>query len=287
MTDQLLHDPDTHRLGKADAKPPHADAEEFVDFEKAEAIVSVPANIINSASVRGGAPFSIPLAMYLNDREGDCTCAGAGNMKRVLSRGADAISDDTVQQGYVYTTKQEGAAFDPATGANDNGCVEIDVLDNWVKVPLFGGGLLGHAAVNYRLQKRRRLALYLFGALYPGWQLSTDQQRQAIWAPGPARPGSWGGHCAPIFDDFTDLSVFPGRVINGVPIPSDIEEILSLGTWGGYKLARGSYVPWACDELHIPFLQDRVDSIATDPVLSQIVDEPKLRAYLATFQPES
>lgn len=288
MTDsQLLHHPDTHRLGKKDAKPPHAMLTEFVDFEQAAATIDVPANIINSSSSEGGAAEGVALAMYLNDREGDCTCAGVGNKLRVDSDDGTEVTDDDVQTVYVGVTGAEGGAFDPSTGNNDNGCVELDVLD-WVTAKGIGGiKILGHAGVDPANDAQRRMALYLAGALYSGEQLSTDQQSQQIWEPGAAAAGSWGGHCTLHVDEYTELS--SGLTIGGVPIPANIPGgfVFAIGTWGGYKPCAGTYIPFAYDELHAILTQQWLDRVKTDPVLSAIVDVSKLEAYFKTLQPEA
>lgn len=275
---EFLHHPDHCRLGKNDPKPPHIDFEELVDVERVNAENEIPANIVTSLDANGN---PIPLAMYLNDSEGDCTIAGAGNTLRVDSDGELEITDEDVQAGYVAVTAEEGAAYDPATGANDNGCAELDVLDYWVKVGIGGNRLLAHAGVKFRNQLARRTALWMCGPLYPGWQLSTDQQTQAIWAPGPAAAGSWGGHCAPIADDYTEIPA--GRIIAGVQIPADIEEILVLLTWGSRKPARGSYVDFACDELHVPLTDRWLARNQGNPAINMAA----LTAYLKTLGRES
>lgn len=283
----LVHDPSTHFLGKRDAKKPHAMLAEFVDFEKADATLDVPANIINSSLTDGGPAGAVQLAMYLNDREGDCTCAGIGNKLRTDSNDAEEVTDDDVQAVYVGVTGEEGAAYDPATGANDNGCAEIDVLD-WVTQKGIGGvKILGHAYVNPTNDKQRRIALYLCGALYDGIQLSTDNQSQQIWEPGPAAAGSWGGHCVVTCDEYTEIT--PGLTIGGVPIPSDIPGgfAFAVETWGGYKPCAGTYIPFAFDELHAVLTQQWLDKVKADPTLSQIINVAAIEAYFQSLQQES
>ena len=234
------------RLGKTEASAPHAMLRDFVDMERYEATTVIPANVVNSLDANGQ---PVVLAMYGNDKQGDCTIAGIGNILRVDSLDALEITDGDVEAAYVAVTGQEGAAYDPATGANDNGCNEVDVLDFWTGSGVGGNRLLGHAGVDYSSDREIRMALHLCGPLYPGWQLSTDQQTQPIWQPGRARPGSWGGHCAPIADYYTAIPA--GLVVGGTPIPSGVyRRILSLMTWGGYRPCDGNYVNFACDELH-------------------------------------
>lgn len=282
MTAELIHSPDTHRLGKNEAKAPHAMLSEFVDVERVSAEEEIPANIVNSGLAADGSEgMTVALAMYLNDNEGDCTCAGIGNTYRVVSDGKIEIADDNVQTGYVAVTGKEGAAYDPATGQNDNGCAELDVLD-YATTEGFGGvKVLGHAGVDMTNTLEARTALYLTGSLYIGAELSTDQQTQEIWTPGKAAAGSWGGHCPPLFDWYTQIPV--GLTIGGVAIPSNLGDILALGTWGAYKAATGSYVPFAVDEGHALFTQSWLDLHAENPA----INVSALTAYFKTLQPES
>lgn len=280
---QRLHDPDTHRLGKKEAVKPHAMLSDFVDFEKAQAAITVPANIVNSAVSADGPPMSIALAMYLNDREGDCTCAGVANTLRLNSNGSKQVTDDDVQAAYVAVTAKEnsGQGYNPQTGANDNGCIEVDVLDYWVASGVGGDKLLGHAGVDMTNEQQWRMALYLSGSLYPGWALSTDQQSQQIWDKGAAAAGSWGGHCAPIVDHWTQIPT--GLVIGGATIDSSLGEVFNVATWGGYKACAKGFIPFACDEGHV---------LITDAWLPKaqqlgIIDQAGLDAYLKTLQSET
>lgn len=268
----LLHDPETNRLGKADAKPPHVMLEEFVDFEMLDATDPVPANIVNSQDQAGK---TIALSMYLNDRWGDCTCAGVGNVLRIDSDGKLQISNQAVETGYVAVTGLEGAAFNPATGANDNGCAELDVLDYWVKTGFAGNRLLGHAGVSVKNIAQIRRALHLTGPLYPGFQLSTDQQSQSIWKPGPAAAGSWGGHCPPLVDWYTQIP--QGLVIGGVPIPASLGQILAFATWGALKPGTEPYIPFACDEVHALITDVWLARNAGNPAINMAA----LKTYLA------
>lgn len=279
----LLHDPDTHKLGKTDAKPPHIMLGDFFDIERAAAENPPPANIINSLDANGN---PIALQMYLNNEYGDCTCAGVGNTLLVDSDGEVEIADSDVLTAYQAVTAEEGAEFEPGPPpVNDNGCNEIDVLDYWTKVGIGGNKLIAHAGVNYNNQLERRIALNECGPLYPGWQLSTDNQNQEIWAPGPAAAGSWGGHCAIIMDDFTEIPanrIIPTAALP-ILIPKDILEILVIGTWGTRQLARGSWVWFACDELHVPLTSAWLARNENNPALNLAA----LQAFIKTQHPES
>lgn len=253
----LLHHPDHHRTGKLDAKPARTNVEEFIDLEQAERLC--PQVVDNT---RDG---SIPLAMYLNNHEGCCTFAGIGNTLRVNSGGKVQLTDGDIQTGYVDVTRQEGAAFNPATGANDNGCAEIDVLDYWARVGVGGNKLLGHAGVNIKDPVAVKVVCWLAGSVYPGWQLSIAQQSQAIWdaASGASgQPGSWGGHCAPIF------AVTPSGLI--------------LGTWAIYKPATFAFASAYGDEGHMLITSAWLEANVGNPLINQAA----LTSLLAKFQRE-
>jgi hypothetical protein len=107
---------------------------------------------------------------------------------------------------------------------------------------------------------------WLFGSLYPGWQLSVAQQSQTVWdvdTSANGKPGSWGGHCAPIFDILTDAAW--------------------IGTWGAYKQATLAFIPYYADEGHA-LIKDAW--IAANQG-SQVVNVAALTADLAKLSPEN
>lgn len=144
---------------------------------------------------------TVPWGMYFNDAEGDCTIAGTAHMVITWTANAGAVvlpDPAGIQSGYVTITGQEGAAFDPATGANDNGCVELDVLNEWRKNGIAGHQIGAYASVRPANVKYVKAAVNLFGGLYIGVSLPASAQNQDVWdvATGPdAEAGSWGGHC--------------------------------------------------------------------------------------------
>lgn len=255
----LVHDPATHRLGKAKPKPSRLRIGDYLDVQAA--IAQAPPNVVNSKNQ------SIPLAMYMNDTLGDCTCAGVGNTLRVNSDGSKQLSDNDVQSAYIAVTTEEGNPYNPGTGANaDAGCAELDVLDYWVVTGIGGDKLMGHAGVDMTNADEVKAVCWLFGSLYPGWQLSVAQQSQTVWdvdTSANGKPGSWGGHCAPIFDILTDA--------------------VWIGTWGAYKQATLAFIPYYADEGH---------ALITDAWIaanqnSQVVNVAALTADLAKLSPEN
>lgn len=146
----------------------------------------------------------------LNDSIGDCTIASYGHMVMNWSyRGQGApiiIPDQQILEGYEDVTGEEGAAFDPGTGANDNGCAILDVL-NWARDPGIGGAQI-RAYTQLPLHRKNiwKQAIDLFGGINIGVQLPISAQDQvgSCWhvtdptLSGDNAPGSWGGHSIPI-----------------------------------------------------------------------------------------
>jgi len=91
------------------------------------------------------------------------------------------------------------SGYDPATGANDNGAVELDVLNQWRQVGIGGHKIGAFVAVSPSDAREVKEAIYLFGGVYIGISLPLAWQGQSAWkAPNfhfdfghPAwRPGS-------------------------------------------------------------------------------------------------
>lgn len=142
--------------------------------------------------------------MMANDRYGDCTAAGAGHLVRLwneLNGRSVIVPDAEVLALYELVTGQEGAAFDPITGDNDNGCNEIDVLNAFRQTGLGVHKLHSYSQINPKRMDLLRAAIWLFGSVYVGVQLPNSAQNQRVWdvtdpsLAGDAAPGSWGGHC--------------------------------------------------------------------------------------------
>lgn len=249
----LIHPPETHRTGKLAPKTPHLRIGQYIDAERA--LVQVPDTIDNS---QGG---TIPLAMYLNDHIGDCTCAAVGNTLRVNSKGATQIPDAAVLAAYEAVTAEEnnGQGYNPSTGANDNGCAEIDVLDYWAAQGIGGDKLIGHAGVDMTNWDEVRVVCWLFGSVYLGVALTVAQQSQQVWDYVANSPG-WGGHAVPLFD------ISPNRV----------------GTWGAYKQVTDGFIACQADEGHALITDAWLAANQSNP----LVDAQALAADLSLLQPE-
>lgn len=148
--------------------------------------------------------------MMLNNQLGDCTFAAVGHIiewwMRLAQKSKIVVPDSAILKGY-----EDVAGYDPSTGANDNGCVELDVLNYWRNTGVFGHKLSAFATVNAHSEQAIKQTNWLFGACYTGvqlpaaaqefgdrWDLPAGQKLTGDW-----EPGSWGGHAVPIisYDD--------------------------------------------------------------------------------------
>lgn len=134
--------------------------------------------------------------MLANDTLGDCTCASAGHMLMAWT------SEDSVE--FVPTDSQIISAYsaitgyNPKNGKNDNGAVELDVLNYWRKKGISGKKILAYVKLEPG-PDHLKTACFLFGGVYIGVSLPVEAQNQTVWDVTPGEtPGSWGGHAVPV-----------------------------------------------------------------------------------------
>ncbi len=148
-----------------------------------------------------------PWGMMLNDRIGDCTCASAGHAIQTWT--ANQGQEVTLADADILAAYSAISGYDPTTGANDNGAVELDVLNYWRTTGIGGRKIGAYVALEPRDQREIKEGIYLFGGVYIGVALPLAWQNQSVWkAPhfhidfGHAawRPGSWGGHAVYVVD---------------------------------------------------------------------------------------
>lgn len=152
------------------------------------------------------------LGLMGNDRYGDCTCAAVGHAIQMFTANTGAevtISDADVLHLYTTVTGQEGAAFDPATGANDRGAMIEDALKEWRKNGVAGHQLGAYTGIDVTRLDDLRAAIAYLGVVDIGAALPLSAQSQMVWdvtdpaLKGDAEPGSWGGHSI-ILTDYDD-----------------------------------------------------------------------------------
>jgi len=145
--------------------------------------------------------------MMDNDQIGDCTCAAAGHliMEWTANAGKKMVtpSDNEIVAAYSAIT-----GYNPTTGANDNGAVEIDVLNYWRQTGIAGDQIGAYIALEPANHIHIMDSVYIFGGCYIGLQLPISAQAQTQnhqpWsvppggATGDGKPGSWGGHAVPV-----------------------------------------------------------------------------------------
>jgi hypothetical protein len=146
-------------------------------------------------------------------------------------------SDDDIVRAYSAVS-----GYDPHTGQNDNGAVEIDVLNYWRKTGVGGHKIAAYAALEPRNHAHVKAACYLFGGAYIGLALPLSAQNQRVWSVtrGPdAEPGSWGGHA--------------------VNVCAYDAHYLTVVTWG--QLLKMSWAFWDkyCDEGYAVLSQDFIN----------------------------
>jgi hypothetical protein len=206
------------------------------------------------------APASVDLAtkiaswgMMDNDQIGDCTVAAAGHllMEWTANAGRKMFTPSNHQIVGAYSAI---TGYNPKTGANDNGAVEIDVLNYWRQTGIAGHKVGAYVALEPSNHNHIMEAVYIFEGCYIGLQLPISAQAQVQnhqpWsvppggATGDGKPGSWGGHAAPIV----------GYDARG----------LTCVTWGALQTMTWTFWAAYCDEAYAiissDYLNDRKET---------------------------
>lgn len=189
--------------------------------------------------------------MYLNDSIGDCTCAAIGHVIQgwtAYSQGtAVAVPDNAILKAY-----EDVSGYDPATGANDNGAVEQDVLNYWRKTGVAGHKIGGFAELasldNLTLAKQ---ALQYFGTVYLGIQVPSSAMEQFDAGEPWDFVGDWnieGGHAVPVQYWTTDRK-------------GEIEVV----TWGQRQRMTRSFWYQYVEEAWVVFSADWLNAAGDDP----------------------
>lgn len=159
---------DSKTLGKLDPHPEHTHPR--VHLADHFTVPAVP-EVVDYASKVASWP------MYLNDQLGDCTCAAIGHAVEAWTtygKGKTLTLPDTD----VLSLYEAVAGYDPATGANDNGAVEQDVLAYLEKTGIGGHKIVAFAQVDHTDLAEMKAALNYFGTVYLGIQVPSSAQEQ-------------------------------------------------------------------------------------------------------------
>lgn len=147
-------------------------------------------------------------SMMLNDRIGCCAIAAPGHMDQLWST-ADGSTPVVPTDQQVLAEYSAVSGYDPQTGANDNGCAMLDVMNRWRQVGLFGRKIDAYAAVSLHDHAEVATAIWTLGGINTGVQMPLAWQNSNVWDVPRHRlrfwqhwqwsQGSWGGHDIPIF----------------------------------------------------------------------------------------
>jgi hypothetical protein len=238
-TDRIAVDPKKLKLGKAVAR--HDPRTLLLASYLTPALPAPPASLDISTKVPSW-------GMMANDQLGDCTCAAAGHliMEWTANAGKQMVTptDQQVIAAYSAIT-----GYNPATGANDNGANEVDVLNYWRQTGIAGDQIGAYVALEPANHTHVMDSVYMFEGCYIGVQLPKTAQAQTQnnqpWSVPPSgtggdgAPGSWGGHAVPVVAYDT----------RGVTVV----------TWGALQIMTWSFWATYCDEAYAILSTDYIN----------------------------
>jgi len=138
---------------------------------------TTPALPAPPASLNLAAKVKVPWGMMDNAQIGDCTCAAAGHLIMEWTANAQAKiftpSDQQIVDAYSAIT-----GYNPVTGANDNGAVELDVLNYWRQNGIAGHKIQAFVALEASNHTHIMDGLWIFGGCYIGLSLPKTAQAQ-------------------------------------------------------------------------------------------------------------
>lgn len=190
-------------------------------------------------------PVGPDWGMMLNDHIGDCTCAAAGHLIQDWTANATG-HEFTTPPDMILAAYEAVSGYDPATGKNDNGAVETDVLNYWRHNGIGGHPIDAYVALEPGNHEHVKDSISIFGGCYIGLALPISAQSQLTWtvppggASGTGAPGSWGGHAVA-------LVAYNARRVTCV-------------TWGQLKQMTWGFLSAYCDEAYAVMSQDFLTS---------------------------
>jgi hypothetical protein len=208
--------------------------------------------------------------MMDNDQIGDCTCAAAGHLLMEWTANAGkkmfTPSDKQIVAAYSAIT-----GYNPTTGANDNGAVEIDVLNYWRQSGIAGHKIGAYVALEPANHAHVMDSVYIFEGCYIGLRLPKSAQPQVQnhqpWSvppggpTGDGAPGSWGGHAVPVV-------AYDSRGVRVV-------------TWGALQTMTWSFWETYCEEAYAIVSNDYLSKKKQTP---QGLNLQQLQADLADLK---
>jgi hypothetical protein len=144
-----------------------------------------------------GLPSS--LGAMLNDELGDCTCAAAGHAIQLWT--FNTASMVTPPDSAIEELYEEAGGYVPGDPSTDNGCVEQEVLTDWLNDPIAGNELTAFVEVDQTNMTDVEQTIWECGLIYIGFNVPAYLMNRltgagAVW--DVARPGDdttiVGGH---------------------------------------------------------------------------------------------
>jgi hypothetical protein len=139
--------------------------------------------------------IKVPYGMMKNDLLGDCTCAAVGHM--IMNWTANTSTAVTPTDDDIVKAYSAVSGYDPNTGQNDNGAVELDVLNYWKSTGVAGHKIVGFASLDVQNVEQLKAAIYLFGGIYTGFQVPQFAMEERNWVIQKQDTNIIGGHAVP------------------------------------------------------------------------------------------
>jgi hypothetical protein len=184
--------------------------------------------------------------MMLNDKLGCCTIAAPGHAIQIWS--GKTVSDTIIQTAY-----EQWNGYNPADPSTDQGGIEVDVQNNWIKYGLGGHFLKAYTTTDKNNLTHVKKAVEIFAVINIGLALPVSAQYEQVWKSNEG--GLWGLH---------DVIIPKYNKIGPVCV-----------TWGALKQMTWDFLVQCCDEVH-PLLSEDFDS--------NQIDLTQLNADLAVVQ---
>lgn len=138
--------------------------------------------------------------VYRNDQIGDCVIVSFAHLVRGWTRYAGGV-EHVIDESDVVRAYSAVSGYDPASGANDDGCRSLDALNYWRRTGVGDRKIAAYVKLDHTDQAEVRTAAWLFGGIYTAADLplaAGDQfSARSTWTVTRGtrgKRGSWGGH---------------------------------------------------------------------------------------------
>ena len=190
--------------------------------------------------------------MFLNNMLGCCVPAAEGHNiiqettyagKPFAPSNTDILKAYEVIGGYV-----------PGNPSTDQGCDMLTACKYYVSTGIAGRKIVAFVELNPQKPEELMQAVTLFGSAYLGIALPISAQAQTglLWAvpstglTGNGAPGSWGGHCVPLYQYNTALNT-------------------EIVTWGAVQRMTWKFIAAYVDEAYALVTTDFIEADGKSP----------------------